>query len=328
MSEVTLSVVGLSSQEGTVVNVAANLLVALDHSIKVLGSGDHSGDIVLLSPSSEVGQAALSTLDGGQHALLFVDDEAEAKGYLAVTRPVRVQTLRDALIELLQRLPANRAPRAKAPTAAAEMVTNRAPSADLPGNLFYKVLDAVVHGSLTRIVCGGSNIVLIHGPSKTIYTRVDGMTLEKISQQPPEMLRAETLGESDFLQAAKGMSITRLHDVIWLAERHGSRGVLLPGHSMEVPIRLKVWPKFNSRHVRPEYLKLAALLSRQPLTLKALAEAGGVSLAHAIDFYNASVAFDVIEEMASAPVATPSPKPASSGGLLGMIAKKLALKRD
>ncbi|HEY0721417.1 MAG TPA: hypothetical protein VGE50_09190 [Gammaproteobacteria bacterium] len=327
MSEVTLSVVGLSPQEGTVVNVAANLLAALDHSVKVLGSGDYSGDIVLLSPASEAGKAALGSLAAGQRAVLFVDSEDQGQGHASLLRPVRVQTLHDLLVELLTRLSTRSV---AAPVAATPATTAKPIAASpLPGNLFYLLLDAMLSRSLLRVECCEGSVVLIHGPTRGIYTRVDSITMARVAQSGPELLRVDRLGESEFMQAARGMSLTRLHDVIWLAERHGSRGVLPEGHSTEVPVRLKVWPKFNSRHVRPEYLKLAALLSRQPLTLHALASAGGVALPQVIDFYNAALAFGVVESKASAPVVTPLPsKSPANAGLLSKIARRLALKRD
>jgi hypothetical protein len=203
-----------------------------------------------------------------------------------------------------------------------------APAVAHPNNLFYLLLDSVVQRTLLRIDSGNDDVVLVHGPSQCIYTRSAGAALDQMAKQAPDGLRPQILAESDFMRASKGMPLTRLHDLIWLAERHGSLGALLPGHSLEMPVRLKVWPKFNSRHVRPDYLKLAAMLSKQPLTLRALAQSSGVPLANVIDFYNASVAFGVIETMHTAPVVTPPPKPSTSGGLLGKIAKRLALKRD
>lgn len=330
MSEVTLSMLGLSSQEGTVVNVAANLLAALEHNIKVLGDGDASGDIVLLSPASEAGRAALARLGAHQRAVLFVDSEGDAKGQPALIRPVRVQALRDLLVELVPRLPARSAsakPAVVAPAAPQVTAAATAPSIALPANLFYLLLDAVLKHELVRIEHEGS-IVLIHGPTQCIYTQADGAALAKLSKLQPAAVQSEKLGQSDFMRAAKGLPMSRLHDLIWLAERHGSQGALLAGHSCDVPVHLKVWPKFNNRHVRPEYLKLAAMLSKQPLTLSALAVSSGVALPQVIDFYNAAVAFGVIERMESAPVVVPPPKPAASSGLLGKIARKLALKRD
>lgn len=330
MSKVTLSAVGLSPQEGTVVNVVANLLAALDHTVKVLDAGDNSGDIVLISHASEAGRAALGSLAKEQRAVLFVDDESNVTGYPALLRPVRVQTLRDLLVELVPRLPARAhtiAP-AQSPAPATPAVASAAAGAVPPSTLFYLLLDAVNQGALLR-VAANDDVVLIHGPTRGIYTRSDGAALEQMTKLAPEALQSQLLGESDFMRAAKGMSLTRLHDLIWLAERHGAHGTLLGGHSLDVPVRLKVWPKFNSRHVRPEYLKLAALLSKQPLTLRTLAESSGVALARVIDFYNASAAFGVIEKMEQAPVvAPPPPKSGNSSGLLGKIAKRLALKRD
>src|SRR5512138_178567 len=120
MSKVTLSAVGLSPQEGTVVNVVANLLAALDHSVKVLDAGDTSGDIVLVDHASAAGRAVLGNLGKGQRAVLFVDDESDIKGYPALTRPVRVQTLRDLLVELVPEVPGSAlaaAPAAAVPVA-------------------------------------------------------------------------------------------------------------------------------------------------------------------------------------------------------------------
>lgn len=330
MSRVTLSAVGLTPQEGTVVNVVANLLVALDHAVKVLDAGDISGDIVLINHASEAGRAALGQLGKAQRVVLFVDSDGDAgSGYPALTRPVRVQTLRDLLIDLVARLPgldqaATQAPAAVSP---ARPVSAVQPVAH-PQTLFYLLLDAVIARSLLRINNSSNDIVLIHGPTQCIYTQADGPALDRMSKQVSGTLLTQTLTESDFMRAARGISLTRLHDLLWLAERHGSHGALLLGHSLDVPVRLKVWPKFNSRHVRPEYLKLAALLSRQPLTLRSLAETSGVALPRVIDFYNASVAFGVIEKMESAPVVTLPLRPSASGGLLGKIAQRLALKRD
>lgn len=327
MRKVTLSAVGLSAQEGTVVNVVANLLAALDHAVKVLDAGDISGDIVLISHASDAGRAALGALGKEQRAVLFVDSEHEAKGYPALTRPVRVQTLRDLLVDLVPRIPVQttQAVAQAQPARPAARSDAVAPAAARPNNLFYLLLDSVVQRTLLRIDSGNDDVVLVHGPSQCVYTR--SAVLDQMAKQAPDGLRPRILAESDFMRAAKGMPLTRLHDLIWLAERHGSRGALLQGHSLDMPVRLKVWPKFNSRHVRPDYLKLAAMLSKQPLTLRALAQSSGVALANVIDFYNASVAFGVIETMQSAPVVTP-PKPSTSGGLLGKIAKRLALKRD
>lgn len=331
-NSVTLSMVGLSTQEGTVVNVAANLLAAMDVAVKVLDNGDLSGDIVLVDGGSVAGRGVLGRLDGRQKALLFVDSDSDAKGSNVIVRPVRVQALRDALSEVMAALPAKRvqppAPVGKAQTTTAS-AQQQAPSAQpLPGTFFYLLLDTVVNRSLLRVDCGGGTTVLIHGPTQCIYTHADGMSLEKMSQQNYDMLKSQKLSETEFMQATKGMSLTRLHDVLWLAERHGGRGQLLPGHSAEVPVRLKVWPKFNNRHVRPENLKLAAMMSKQPLSLRTLAVSSGVALPQVIDFYNSAVAFGVIEKHETAQPVTPPPKPSSSGGLLGKIARRLALKRD
>jgi hypothetical protein len=332
MSEVTLSVIGLSPQEGTVVSVAANLLAALDHNIRVLSEGDTQGDIVLISPAAAAGKAVLASLDANQRAVLFVDGDGDVAGrHPALTRPVRVQVLRDLLIDLIPRLPAKAAqvskPSVVAPAPKLAPVTAvTAAASSLPANLFYLLLDTMLKQAMVRVEHDG-RIVLIHGPSQCIYTSLDSGELASLSRQT-EAVQSQKLSESDFMRAAKGLSLTRMHDLIWLAERHGSQGVLLPGHSADVPVRLKVWPKFNNRHVRPEYLKLAAMLSRQPLTLHALAESSGVALPQVIDFYNASVSFGVVEKMESAPVVTPPPKPANSSGLLGKIARKLALMRD
>ena len=129
MRKVTLSAVGLSPQEGTVVNVVANLLAALDHSVKVLDAGDNSGDIVLISHASDAGRAALGTLGKGQRAVLFVDNEGEVNGYPALTRPVRVQTLRDLLVDLVPRIPVQTTQavaQAQPATPAARAVAHRA----------------------------------------------------------------------------------------------------------------------------------------------------------------------------------------------------------
>lgn len=330
MRKVTLSAVGLSPQEGTVVNVVANLLAALDHAVKVLDAGDVSGDIVLISHASDAGRAALGALGKEQRAVLFVDSEHEVNGYPALTRPVRVQTLRDLLVDLVPRIPVQttQAAAQAQPARPAASPDAKVPAATHPNNLFYLLLDSVVQRTLLRIDNDTDDVLLVHGPSQCIYTRIAGVGLDQMAKQAPDGLHPRTLAESDFMRATKGMPLTRLHDLIWLAERHGSRGVLLQGHSLDMPVRLKVWPKFNSRHVRPDYLKLAAMLSKQPLTLRALAQSSGVALANVIDFYNASVAFGVIETMETAPVVTPPPKPSASGGLLGKIAKRLALKRD
>src|SRR5512143_533991 len=123
MGKVTLSAVGLSPQEGTVVNVVANLLAALDHSVKVLEGGDTTGDIVLIGHDSDAGKAALGNLGKEQRAVLFVDSEDVANGYPVLTRPVRVQTLRDLLVDLVPRLPPGSADVVKVPVVAADTKT-------------------------------------------------------------------------------------------------------------------------------------------------------------------------------------------------------------
>lgn len=334
---ITLSTAGLSTQEGTVVGVAANLLAALDFSFRVLEAGDLSGEIMLINPASDVGREALSQLGDGQRALLVVDNEdAGSSGHFRVVRPLRVQTLLDALTEQVAYvrpiggkavIPATAAKSAVATPQGRTPAVAQSSSGPLPLTLFYLLLNAMHHHSLVRVVCSGGSLLLIHGPTQTVYTRADGMSLEKMAQQSGDTLKAERLSESDFMQATKGMSLTRMHDVIWLAERYGSRGQLLPGHSLDVPVQLRIWPKFNNRHVQPENLKLAALLSKHPITLRNLAEVSGVEMPLVIDFYNASVAFGVIEKQESAPQVVLA-KPAQSGGLLGRIARRLALKRD
>lgn len=332
---ITLSAVGLSAQEGTVVNVAANLLAALDYTFKVLDAGDTSAEILLINPTSAEGRGALAALSSGQRAVLIVDNDEAGRGHPSVVRPLRVQTLLDALTEQVAyvRPPtavaasaAQQAPAAQ-PKAAATAVGSAAPSGPMPVTLFYLLINAVIGRTLVRVQCSHGTVLLIHGPSKCVYTQADSVSLEKLAQQSGEALVAQKMGESDFMHAAKGMPLTRLHDVIWLAERYGARGQLLPGHSLDIPVRLKVWPKFNNRHVQPANLKLAALLSKHPITLRALAASSDVPLSQVIDFYNASVAFEVIEKQESAPQITP-PKSAKSGGLLSRIAMRLAMKRE
>ncbi len=326
--------VGLNEQEQSILKVATNLLAAYDYKVAI--SSDSNSELAVINLDSDEGRQFVSSSAPGQRKLLISDNAGGSVQGSQLTRPVRVQTLKDSLVELLEidtssnSAPAA-APTAAKPTAPAKQVPAPQAKAAASGDdtsyakksLMYAMVCAVNRQVLLKVDGGFPAPVMIHGPSKTLYSRMSDVELGEAFAQL-KGLEVNRLEESPFMQACNGVSQRKVEVVLWQADKLGGLGDLLPGNSTTQAFKIRAWPRFNTRFTRPDYLRLAALFSKQPSSIEAAAAANKIPLTTVIDFYNCALTSGVVEHTEKAEEIKTNG--ARFGGLLGKIARKLALK--
>ncbi|HHH48777.1 MAG TPA: hypothetical protein ENK51_07820 [Gammaproteobacteria bacterium] len=124
------------------------------------------------------------------------------------------------------------------------------------------------------------------------------------------------------------MNISTLDSLLWQAGVEHSGGHLLDGHDMAQPVRLKAWPNFTRNGFRQSHFKLAAIMARQPISLKELRKEAGVARDEVVSFYNAAYAVGLIDRsVGAADAGQLNSKPRTRRkGLLGMLARKLGFR--
>ncbi len=311
-STVSISAIGLTHQENTVLGVAVNLLSAFEVAVHLLPAGDAGGHIAVVNSESDAGRHYVPA--PFQKQLVLAEREGRGDNRQYLLKPIRVQALKDALLELI----AAAAPAANDRPAAAKQARGTP--------LFYSLVDAIIEHRLVRLKGSGIQL-MVHGPSRSLYAQAAVADLVTLIEGGGGV-QADTLGEADFMQACRGAREVKLQDLLWTAARHGGVGELRPGHSLEQRVRLTLWPRFAPRDSKPEYLRLSAALTAQPMTLQQAADRCAAPLPLVLDFFNAALALGIVE-VSAAPVAPPPAPKKPSGqraGLLAMIARRLAFR--
>ena len=131
---------------------------------------------------------------------------------------------------------------------------------------------------------------------QTYASSNNAVYIDQLSAIPMDDIQIRIINSHTFNQAVKQLEIHALNGLLWRIGIHCSCGILIVGHSVDKLIRLKAWPNFTRNSFNPKHLKIAAVMAKKPTTLIQLKDTVKLPLAEVVNFYNASLMIDLIDE--------------------------------
>ncbi len=297
-AQITISCVQFSDTDYSVLKVAVNLLVKNRIPVILLDKGDIKGKIIAVDIDSSEGKSFYSQFDysGKRSLLLLSSDMVHDQRNPVLRKPLRVQTLRNILYEMIS----DSAPELiNDKRATDEKLTEPAapspiiPIADINKTLFYMILQARKENQTMQIYMPPHSALYIDPMQSIIATSASRDTLRKITHGGAAVV-GKVLTQSDFDILARGQQIIPLTHVLWSAGLYGSAGKLIEGHSLDTPVQLVAWPNFSRLEFEPEHMRLTSLMTLRPMSLKDVHDKTGFPWEMIINFYNAAWATNLI----------------------------------
>ncbi len=354
-----ISPIALDPTNRKVLKVAVDLIN--DDGIASLLLPDNSphGHLLVIDADNNIGRQVLKESRDGQVKLVLSEKRLEGKNLIWQEPPVRVTDMQELLTRICLRMkatfatqkamntPANTNESAVVPlsketgktegtqtteTTATAPPANATPLEDTPKpaapsrSLFHILLSARQQKTCYQIRFD-TIWLLIGGHNGSVASKHEA-DARTIMMAPFKKLYIEQIDIVAFAKNAQEMSISTLDSLLWQAGVDFSDGRLLEGHDMAQPVRLKAWPNFTRNGFRQSHFKLAAIMARQPISLKELRKEAGVARDEVVSFYNAAYAVGLIDRTATASdPGLQNGKPRTRRkSLLGMLARKLGFR--
>ena len=355
-----ISPIALDSTNRKVLKVAVDLINDEGIASLLLPDGSPHGHLLVIDASNPAGRQALQEASEGQVKLVLSDTRLEGKNLIWQAPPVRVADMQELLSRICLRMKASfasqevlsqaaagqhNASEGSAPTASEGTArgSDRQPKAEpaskaeetAPGpeasrggqarTLFHALLNAKQQQDCYRI--GYDEHRLLVGGHNGTVAATSEQDIKAIMQAPFKQVRVEQTDIIAFAKEAQQMNISPLDSLLWQTGVEYSDGQLLAGHDMRQPIRLKAWPNFTRNGFRQSHFKLAAIMARQPISLKDLRKEAGVPQGEVVSFYNAAYAVGLIDRNVTTGGDPRDGRPRTRRkGLLGMLARKLGFR--
>jgi hypothetical protein len=314
--------VGLNEEEHKILSVAMNVLIA--GGCGACYADELSQDtIAVIDVDSEEGRDFYEHANTSHLKVVIAGDDQSYRADGLIRKPLRVQALRNLLTDISEKLlPQARHDTGMPVLSAAGLVAS---GGRLPNTtLFYIIVNAVSKGELCVVVCGENpHPLLIHGPTRHIYTSMSRQELQEVASQD-EQLHVAIVEEFEFMKQAQGFASHRIEKVLWGACETGSLGYAPVNIDVHGEFQLNDWPRYDVKHARPEFLTLTAIATRRPVSFSTLASMTRIPFATLFDFYHAAVVCGVVEHTAVRGDPEPVHAPVVPS-LVSRIAKKLGL---
>lgn len=122
-----------------------------------------------------------------------------------------------------------------------------------------------------------------------------------------------------------------LMSLLWQVSLWTSRGRLMSGIGPDMPLRLRHWPNLTRLAPIPDAMRVAALWTRHPVSLRLTVKMLNVPPEHVFDFLAAAASVGILETPRAGGAAVPPPEPppmpaaasAAQGGLLSRLLRKI-----
>lgn|GEM_PF-2633284 len=347
-----ISPIALNETNQKVLKVAVGLINDEGINARLLPEGNPLGHVLVIDGDSEAGRQALAEAREGQVKLVMSETRCEGKNVIWHETPVRVADMHELLSRICLRIIATLASQAASEEAreAARAEEDKAqPVADTDAEspppsptsdetptlgdgqkvskLFHLLLEAKIQQTCYRI-SQGEHLLLVGGYNDSFAA--DEGSIAALLDTPAERLTVEQIDIVAFAKEAQNLNIQALNALLWQAGVDHSDGRLLAGHDSNHAVRLRAWPNFTRNGFRQSHFRLAAIMARQPISLKALRKEADVSQSEVNDFYNACYAVGLIErrtdDAAGETVQERRKRAPRSSGLLGKLARKLGFR--
>ncbi len=337
VQNITISHVELSNTDLSVLKVSLGIAGGRDDvNMQLLDKSDLSGNIVVVDTDTEAGKQFCSQFQyGRQRVMLLLSSETvNEQRNPTLKKPVRVQTLKDVLVDLYEEMfvkkqlgnvkRSDATGTAQQPAVAAS--TAPAPAKKPTEMLFFVLLNLRESKQAAQIFCPPHSPLFIDAKQELVACSASRETLRKMTYGESGPVRSTPISGSDFNILSRGQLIMPLNSLLWSAGVYGSNGILLPGHSLDTPVQMNAWPNLSRLEFSPEHMKLASLMTSQALSLKQIQEQSKLPMPFIIGFYNACYASGLIVIKPShLPTATPQAKAPVKSNLLNKIAQRLKL---
>jgi hypothetical protein len=287
---ITISAVELSNTDHSVLTVATRLLEKNSIEMNILNKGDTSGTILLVDVDTPVGREFYHQFSAtrSRSLLLLSSETLKDPRNMVLKKPLRVQTLKDTLADICAIL----MPQSKTPIKAQENVPSS--PVKLSHTLFFLLLKAKQEKQIVQIFCYPHSPLFVNAIDGVVATSVSREILGQIIRNQCYALKNTKLSVSDFETLAKGQLIISLSHILWSTALYGSHGQLIEGHFPNVPVQLKKWPNLPRLEFDPDHIKLASVMTRQPLTLVEIEQKTQLPWGTIVGFYNAACATDLV----------------------------------
>ncbi len=350
-----ISPIALDPTNRKVLKVAVDLIN--DDGIASLLLPDNSphGHLLVIDADNDIGRQVLEESRDGQVKLVLSEKRLEGKNLIWQEPPVRVTDMQELLTRICLRMkatfatqkamdtPADNHKSAAVPASTESgktesTQTTAVPSANTatpediqepatPSKSLFHILLCARQQKACYQIRFDTTWLLIGGHNGTVASKNEA-DAKTIMMAPFKKLYIEQIDIVAFAKNAQEMNISTLDRLLWQAGVDFSDGRLLEGHDMAQPVRLKAWPNFTRNGFRQSHFKLAAIMARQPISLKELRKEAGVARDEVVSFYNAAYAVGLIDRTATASdPGLQNGKPRTRRkSLLGMLARKLGFR--
>lgn len=324
----SISFVALSATDSAVLSVASNLLEKNDIQACLLKEEDKTGTIIVIDIDNEEGAEFFNTFDytGNRQVLLLSSKGVYNQRHEILQKPVRVQTLKDALIDIHTRL-YREIPAKNSFVMPTEVSSSQ--DCDIKNTLFYHLLQIKKAQSIVQLFCPPHSPLFINGKENIIASAASKEVLEAITHDYTGNIKTTQLSEADFTVLARGQRLLSLDSIMWESALYGSQGQLVEGHDKQQAVTLRAWPNFPRLEFSTEHMRLAACMTGYTLSLAQIEQKMHLPWATIAGFYNALWATDLIIQ-GNTETASPQPmekaeKSEKKAGLFSKLAQRLHL---
>jgi hypothetical protein len=323
MPHVSISHIELSNTDHSVLKVVIGLLAKNGVKAEILDKSDTTGSVMIVDIDTPVGKTFYETFTDRKRALLLLTHETvNDQRHIVLKKPVRVQTLRDVLLDVSVNTGSTPTSPSKNKTADTTEATVKV---NFKETLFFTLLKAKQEKQITQIFCPPYSPLFVNPEKGIIATTASREILRKITRNQTGPVKDTKVSDADFEILSKGQLIIPLENILWSAALYGSQGQLVAGHTADMPVQMKAWPNFSRLEFEPEHMKMTTIMTSSPLTLKQLAEKTKVPWEKVVGFYNAAMATGlIILNPTNLPITTTKSTVAKSG-LFSKIAQRLKI---
>jgi hypothetical protein len=197
----------------------------------------------------------------------------------------------------------------------------------LEGTLFNLLHDAKTRKRILHIFGDDLPDLFVDGQKQSLATSATERQLDALADTPLNKIKYNELDRRNFAVHRNELNVQSLHNLLWMTAVKCSQGRLLVGYDTHTPFSLRGWPNFTRYCFKAEYLRLAALLARQPLSMEQLVKMTQIPLGEVINFFNAACAVDLVvfDNAASPRTDRKAATDKHKQGLLAKIAQRLKL---
>ncbi len=296
---IQISPLGLSDIQNQVLKVAINLLARDGIEYRLLNSDNPAGQLLVVDNDTDSGRYVLTHARTAQVKIAFSSERQSGKNLVTLKKPIRVSALKELLGAIHRKLNKTDTRLPSAPTQEPSSIGElkaESQAIEQEPNLLDALLEAKQHHQSLRIQHENFGDIFMNtfdqtyaGSNKVVY--IDQLAAIPFSEMQIKKINAHTYNHS-----VKQLEIHALNGLLWRIGIHCSGGILIGGHGVDRIIRLKAWPNFTRNSFNPKHLKIAAMMAKQPTTLMQLKDAVDLPLADIVNFYNASLMIDLIDE--------------------------------